>query len=362
MPIYSQFTDNFRHLEFKQEEPLSKYSQVKIGGPAEVFINLKDAHQMIGLIQFCLENNIDYHILGWGANTLIADRGLRGLVIKNSAQAIELLDYHQAALTEQELQPLDIAPRWESPYQVEQHSKFSELEQQEQTAERVLVRIDAGTPLPVAINQLASLGISGLQWYAKIPATIGGAIFNNIHGGQHYIGEVIATVEVIDREGQVKTLSRSELALDYDQSRFHTSEEIILTANFLLFKSPPEMIRQFSINWARDKASQPQKSLGCVFQNLSKKDQDRLKLSTSSVGSFIDHQLQLKGFQIGDAQVSPQHAAFIVNLGSATAKDYLSVIKHIQREAITKFQVFLKPEIFFLGFTQEELAGIVAPD
>ena len=110
--------------------------------------------------------------------------------------------------------------------------------------------------------------------------------------------------------------------------------------------------------WAVRKKIQPQNSLGCVFQNITSDDQKRLELPTPSIGYIVEHVLGLQGFRVGDAVVSPKHAAFIENCGAATAADYLQIIRTIITAAQEKLAITLKPEIFFLGFTHEELNGI----
>ncbi len=361
MPLFDQLTTSLPTLKFSQEVLLAKYTQVKIGGPAEVFAEVKNQAHLIKLLQYCHQRQLRYYLLGWGANTLIADRGLRGLVIKNAATEITIQPDQELDQLQNNRQPPKLIPRWEIDDQHPTAALMAKVEQKAAHAERCLVKISAGTPLPVAINQLCSQGIGGLEWFAKIPATIGGAIYNNIHGGKHFLSEVLYSVEILNQAGEIEAVPITKLDMDYDLSRFHTSNEVILAANFLLYKLEPQLLQQVALNWAKSKANQPQKSLGCVFQNLHPTDQERLQLPTSSVGYFIDKVLNLKGFQIGDAIISPLHAAFIVNLGHATAADYLAVIRHVQQAALQQSQLFLKPEIFFLGFTKQELRGIVAP-
>lgn len=361
MALFDQLSSALSDLEFSTETPLANYSQVKIGGPAEVFIEVKQQVQLVRLLQYCFNQHVTFYVLGWGANTLLADRGLRGLVIKNAVTDICILSDEETQQALNHFNPPPLKPRFELSDAHPEASLFREVEQLAANASRILVKITAGTPLPVAINQLTSQGIGGLEWYAKIPATVGGAIYNNIHGGKHYLSEVLYSVDILNTHGRLETISISDLDMDYDQSRFHNTSEFILSATFLLYRLEASLLQKVALQWAKSKANQPQKSLGCVFQNLDKTDQDRLDLPTSSVGYLIDKVLHLKGFQIGDAQVSLQHAAFIVNLGHATAADYLAVIKHIQQVAQDQCQLFLKPEIFFLGFTEQELRGIVAP-
>lgn len=353
--------EQFPKLEFQINHSLTQLTTVKIGGPAEVFCETKSSEDFINLVRFMRQNNLPLTLLGWGANTLISDKGIKGLVVKNASQNITIFDAqghkdHQINKEEQE----EIAARWQSDSKKGTFTyEFSDLNYDESDKEKVLVELDSGVSLPFAINILIQQGITGLQWYSRIPATVGGAIYNNIHGGTHFISEVIQSVTVIDENGNTKVLDKIELKAGYDVSRFHQTNETIVSATFALYKGDADKAAYVAREWAVRKAIQPRKSLGCVFQNISNEVKDKLGYPTTSVGYIVEHILNKKGFQIGDAKISEKHAAFIENVGNATAKDYLAVIKTVIEETKEKTGVKLKPEIFFLGFDDTELVGIV---
>lgn len=354
---YFKLKNKFPKLDFKEEYKLAKHTTVKIGGPAEVFYDCKNSQEFADLISFSIKNKIETTILGWGANTLISDNGIRGLVIKNSALDIKIIDEKPEPTKNQEI--TKILPRLDSDKTKGSFKyEFSDLDYDESQYPSVLVEMDAGVPLNFAINTLIEKGITGLQWYSRIPATIGGAIYNNIHGGTHFISEVIKSVKVIDQNGNIKNLQNIDLKAGYDVSRFHTSKEIIISAVLRLKFGNKEKAKEVAIEWATRKSVQPQKSLGCVFQNISASDKEKLSLPTSSVGYIIEHILHKKNFQIGEAKVSDRHAAFIENLGNANSHDYLEIIRLIIKETKEKTGIQLKPEIFFLGFDDVELMGI----
>lgn len=359
--LIDKLQTEFPHLEFHSKYPLAKHTTVKIGGPAEVYCETKTSTDFISLITYMRQNQLPLTLLGWGANTLISDAGIRGLVVRNTSQNITILDSdgatdHTIDQKEQE----EIAARWQSDSQKGTFTyEFSDLDYDESNEETVLVELDSGVSLPFAINILIQQGITGLQWYSRIPATVGGAIYNNIHGGTHFISEVIHTVTVIDEEGNTQVLPKHMLKAGYDVSRFHETDETIVSAVFKLYKGDAQKAAYVAREWAVRKAIQPQRSLGCVFQNISNEQKDKLGYPTTSVGYIVEHVLNKKGFQIGDAKVSQRHAAFIENTGAATAKDYLEVIRTIIAETKEKTGVTLKPEIFFLGFDKSELVGIV---
>lgn len=352
--FFSQLTSTFPNLTFKRNYPLKMHTTVKIGGPAEVALIIKSEAELKSIVTFCIQQEIEFHILGWGANTLISDRGLSGLTIINQSIGIEVITDHTPPLTQNPLQLNQI--RWDKNAREVVNNLFN---YHHELTPRVFVKISSGTPIPLAINKLFELDITGLEWFTRIPATIAGGIFNNIHGANHFIGEYIHSVEIINPEGQAQIIHNHELEFAYDYSRFHHSREIIISALFVLFKGHVAEAKQASRQWAIHKSNHPAKSLGCIFQNISELDQARLKLPSNSIGYLIDHELKLKGLRVGDAQVSNQHAAFIENIGNARSDDYLTIIRIIQKSAMEKWGLYLQPEIFFKGFTKAQLASIL---
>ena len=359
--LLEQLKTKFPQLEFRENYPLAQHTTVKIGGPAEIYCETKQNKDFISLVRYMRKNNLSVTLLGWGANTLISDTGISGLVVRNTSQGIAILDQEgmNETIIDQE-QQVQIASRWQSDSQKGSFTyEFNDLDYDESQEVRVLVKLDSGVFLPFAINILIQQGITGLQWYSRIPATVGGAIYNNIHGGTHFLSEVIRSVTVVDELGEIKTLDKIGLRAGYDVSRFHQTNEAIISAIFSLYKGDAQKAAYVAREWATRKSIQPQKSLGCVFQNISNEVKNKLGYPTTSVGYIIEHILHKKGFQIGDAKISEKHAAFIENTGSATAKEYLDIIRTVIQETKEKTGVVIKPEIFFLGFKKSELVGIV---
>jgi UDP-N-acetylmuramate dehydrogenase len=336
---------------FIENELLAHHTTVGVGGPAELFCTLRSREELIHVLQMALRLQVPTTLLGWGANTLIADRGINGLVIKNMANEVKVLSESASKST-----PVTINARWKAATADSKMPQFQELDYDESGAETILVNVDSGAALPVLIQQLVQQGLTGLQWFTKIPASLGGAIVNNIHGGTHYISEYIESVTVLNANGELQTLAADELEFGYDYSRFHHSGEYLITATLRLFRGDQARAQKVITDWSRQKQKQPPRSLGCIFQNISAEEQERLSLPTPSIGYIIDQKLELAGVKIGDAEISKQHAAFIVNTKAATAADYLALIKRIYTEVQEKLGISLKPEIFFKGFTSEELA------
>lgn len=348
--IQTQLQQTFPELVFQANFPLAPLTTVKIGGPAELFCEISSQKQFIRLISYCKKQHIPLTLLGWGANTLIADAGIKGLVVKYNSTEISI---HDKESTQAPISTLH--SRWQKGDDENTYPTFDTVEYSEVNLPRVPVQIAAGVPLAYAIQHLLQHNITGLQWFSRIPATIGGAVYNNIHGGTHLLSEYVLAVDIIDQDGNQKTLSAIELEFEYDYSRFHHTDEVIVSVELSLFKGDAQKAKTAVVAWAKQKKDQPQNSLGCIFQNISQKQQSQLGYPTPSVGYIIDNILHKKGFRIGDAVVSQKHAAFIENAGKATASDYLQVIKTLVLEIKEKTGLTVQPEIFFKGFTQQEL-------
>ncbi len=391
---YQLLKDQFPNLNFKPNELLGPHLQLGVGGPAEVFWQTTNPADFTQVVSVVKKHQLPLTILGWGSNVLIADRGIKGLVIQNKVNHLNIVNELPSILKDVNPIVIDDA-RWKpdanSKPKVKNHDCHPELVSgshnttlrnsetpeshafgvqnntntfgsQLPTPNSQLIKIFSGTSLPWLINQLLEKNILGLHHFIKIPGTVGGAVVNNIHGGTHLISEFVLGVEVIDGSGSTKILTPDQLNFDYDFSRFHQTDEVITSIYFKLYQGNEkelEIAKKQLEAMLQAKATHEFKSLGCVWQNLDKKTQDKLNLPTPSAGYVIDKLLKLKDFQVGGAQVSTKHAAFITTTSQATASDYLNLMKKINQKAQKELSIKLKPEIFFLGFTKAELAGII---
>lgn len=259
-------------MDIQKNIILAPYTTVKIGGPADIFIHTKNTNEFVEALEYGQKNNLPITILGNGSNVLISDSGIRGLVIKNDSQEIELLPDNK-------------------------------------------VKVSSGTQLSYLINFTLDHNLVGLEEFAYIPSTIGGAIAGNIHGINGHFSHYVESVE--------------------------KHNNFIISAILRLFPNDSTEAKT-KVKEIIQKKSQIQamNSLGSVFKNPIGKD---------PAGMIIDKDLNLKDYSIGDAQISPKHANFIVNNGSATAKDYLSLINLIQSQMQTKFGFQFELEIKLLG-------------
>jgi UDP-N-acetylmuramate dehydrogenase len=288
----------FPNTEIYQNHPLAPYTTVNLGGPADIFIHTKTTDEFIRILKF-ISPTIPT-ILGNGSNVLISDSGIRGIVIKNSANSIEFLPNNQ-------------------------------------------IKVTSGVVLPLLLQKTADLDLSGLEEFAYIPSSVGGAIICNIHGvDKSNFDKFITSIDIFDlNTGTLKASPHSDISWSYDYSSLLDQKDLVVVSALLQLLPGNSDISKQKINDIITKKSQTQSmnSLGCVFKNP---DND-------SAGRIIDQELKLKGFRLGDVQISEKHANFFLNLGHATAADYLTLIKKVQSEAKSKLNLTLDPEIKFLG-------------
>lgn len=285
--VYSDLKSNFPNSEIYQNHPLAPYTTVKIGGPADIFIHTKSSKEFKNILNFLENKNTEVTlsskfpitIIGNGSNVLISDSGLRSIIIKNDSNEIEILPNNQ-------------------------------------------VKVASGVQLTQLINFTLNNNLVGLEEFAYIPSTVGGAIAGDIHGDdKHLFSQFIVSVEKINN--------------------------FIISAVLQLNSGDTVAAKQKFQNIIQRKTTvQSMNSLGSVFKNPPA---DRAGLPALTSGMIIDQKLNLKGYSIGDAQISPLHANFIVNNGHATAADYFKLVKFIQTQAQEKLGIALEPEIKFLG-------------
>jgi len=282
------------------DEPLKNHTSFKIGGPAELLVIPKHDKDLEKLIKYLYQNKINYYLIGNGSNLLISDEGLSDVVIKLPQKNVKL----------------------------------------EFVGNRLIA--SAGLSLPLLSTRATKRGLSGLEFAMGLPATLGGAIVMNAGiGDLRSIGDLLVKVKTLSTTGEVKIYNSKELDFSYRSSPFQNSKEIILEAELeLVAKDSQEIITEGQQLLSKRKRSQPLKwpNAGCIFKNPP----------NESAGRLID-QSGGKGLRVGDAQISTQHANFIINLGSATAEEVLELIGKVENLVLNKFGISLKREIIFLS-------------
>jgi UDP-N-acetylmuramate dehydrogenase len=190
-----------------------------------------------------------------------------------------------------------------------------------------------------------------LEAWAGTPGTVGGAIFGNAHFGGRLIGDLVERVQLATRDGSVKDVTAAEMAFGYDRSRLQTSGEILVSAVFRVSAGEPAALRAIARqSLAYRKRTQPldTPSAGCIFQNPESGRDAVPEGIPYSAGALVDR-AGLKGAAVGGARVSPTHGNFIVNDGSATARDIRELIETCRSAVRERFGVELRDEIVYLG-------------
>ena len=336
-------------MEIFENHPLAPHTTIKIGGPADTFISTSNPDEFLETLKRCIDNGANetnVTILGNGSNVLISDSGIRGAVIKNSSQSIEIIDTSPIPIN------FNHSYTQRNENEPDKYLDFSKIDYDESSKDQVLVKVSSGTSLPFAINSLFDQGITGLQWFAYIPGTVGGATYYNIHGGTYHFSDFLESIETFNLEtGQLETFQKKDLEWEYEKSFFQKHPNLIITfVTLRLFKGDTVLARKVYNAWITQKVKiQPMNSAGSVFANPSKELCQKIWGEQKSTGWIIDHELDWKGKQIGGAQISPQHSNFIINTGNATAKDVSGLITEIKNEVQKRFNFTLRTEIKFLG-------------
>jgi len=313
----SQLKQKFPHLDFQTNFSLAKYTYFQIGGPAEVFVKAEFVQDIQDLVAFSKKNQIPLTVIGAGSNIVVADEGIKGLV----------------------LSPIN-----------------KELEQLESEKNKMEFRAGAGLMTTQLARKTSKAGATGLESFVGVPGTLGGAVYNNSHYQGALIGNYITQVQVVDFDGNLSWVPAEECNFAYEQSRFQTSNEVIVQVDFLLEKGNVEEAREKMKVASKYRAeTQPtQPSCGCVFQNVKNNDHLR-ELFPQFAGKefvsagFLIDQAGLKGLRQGGVEVSDKHAAFLINKGEGTATDVKKITKMIKDKIFAKFKVKLEEEVFYLG-------------
>ncbi len=337
------FAENLKKagLQVFEQIPLYKYSTIKIGGNAKYFVEVKTVDQATKAFKIALNENIPVFVLGGGSNVLISDTGFNGIVIKNSIAGIEYIGQEKINFREQHARKEETT--WSANLLSLDDISFTPSEP------AILAKVMSGTSLPYTLTNTIEHNATGLQIFAGVPGTIGGAIWNNIHGAKWLIGQFIRDVTFIDEKGALQTKTPEQLHFKYNSTDFRTSKAFIVSAIFTLFEGGKDQAREVANEWISRKKIQPKNSLGCTFNNLTDVEKSSAGLENLSAAYVIDKILGLKGFKIGGVQVSESHANFIAVEKNARADDYIALVEKIKKECFEKTGIELKEEIVRVG-------------
>lgn len=289
----------------QQNVVLAPYTTFHIGGPADYFVVVTNLDDLKDAITWAKKNNQEYFILGLGANILIGDKGFRGLVIKNEAKAYEF--------------------------------------------EGNLLTAQSGAVIGELITLCKDEYLSGLEDFAGIPSTVGGALWQNLHFLSSertttvYIADILQNASIFHEDGSTENVNKDYFQFGYDKSILHQTKDVVMAATFRLTGKNPEEIQKTidaNLAWRRQKhpVDAEKRSAGSIFKQIQ----------GYGAGRLIQ-QVGLKGKQIGGAEISNVHANFIVNTGTATATDVRALIVLVQETVRKQLNLELEVEISFIG-------------
>lgn len=283
----------------KLQEPMSKHTTFRIGGPADFYLCPHSTKEVQQTVQICKEENLPYFILGNGSNLLVSDKGYRGAIIQ----------------------------LWKN---------FSDI-----SVKDCCITAKAGALLSKVAAEALEEGLTGMEFASGIPGTIGGAVFMNAgaYGGE--MKDIIKEVKVLDDQGEIRVLSNEEMKLGYRTSIVKEKGYTVLSAVLQLKKGDVSVIRETMEDLKNRRTSkQPldMPSAGSTFKRPEGYFAGKLIMDSG-----------LRGFSVGGAQVSEKHCGFVVNKGGATAEDVTALIREVQRRVKEKFGVELETEVRFLG-------------
>jgi len=290
------------------DEPLSRYTTVKIGGPADALFYPLDLDDLSKALAFCKTKDLPYFVIGNGSNLIVRDGGIRGLVIK-----------------------------------LTRCLKNFQLEKEEEG--QVFLNVEAGYSLPKLVEYSKQQGLSGIESLFGVPGSVGGAIIMNAGTREGEIGESIEELTVMDQGGQLKVYPKARLNFEYRDLKIPRTE-IAIRILLRLKKSAPEKVAERIEFFQRRRFdTQPldQPNMGSVFKNPPK-----------GFAAQMIEELGLKGVRVGGARLSEKHSNWIVNEGGATAKDVLALIGLIRDKVKEVSGIRLETEVKVVGEDLEE--------
>lgn len=334
--MYSELTHKLSEsgIAYQINEPIAPFTTFRIGGLADVLCKIEDLTQLVACIECCQKCGIPFKILGGGSNVLVSDKGFRGVIIINKSKGWEIIEEN----------PQATAPS----RTLHRHQSSEAIEPLKEGQEKVIVRVASGVRISSLMTALFKEDISGLELFSGIPASVGGAVYMNMHGGSLFFGDLLLSAQILTGK-DIVNVPNAYFEFDYDYSILHETKDILLSCNLLLTKGQSTEAQNIAKEWIRKKKIQPPRSAGCIFHNLTAEEQNKLQLPTPSVGYVIDKILGMKGKTIGGAMISDSHAAFITNIGGAKASDVLELINGIKKEALLNLGLSLVSEIEFIG-------------
>ena len=297
--FYEKLSKIVRKEQILIEEPMKKHTTFRIGGPAEYLILPQTKEEIADVVKLCRQEERPWYIVGNGSNLLVADEGVRGVVI-------QLL------------------------------RNFNQIQ-----VEGCQIRMQAGAQNAAVAKRALDASLTGFEFAAGIPGTIGGAVVMNAgaYGGE--MKDILKEVTVLDQNGMIRTIPAEELELGYRTSIIARKGYVVLEAVIVLKTGDPKEIKA-AIDDLKEKrvTKQPLEypSAGSTFKRPEGYFAGKLIMDAG-----------LRGFSVGGAQISEKHCGFVINKGNATAKDVTELMDETKKIVMEKFGVALEPEVKRLG-------------
>ncbi|MFV1952140.1 MAG: UDP-N-acetylmuramate dehydrogenase [Nitrospinota bacterium] len=285
--------------EKRFNEPMRRYTTFRIGGKADILIFPEDIGDIRNILSVSKDRQTPLFVLGGGANLLVRDGGIRGIVLSL-------------------------------------RKGFRDI----RIADRTLVSVGAGAKLMEVTGFAADNGLSGLEFAVGIPGSVGGALIMNAGAAGKEMAKIVESVTLMDPEGNILNMVGDDIGFGYRNSRFPAGSILLRTRLSLREGDKREIREGMKINLEERQKRQPISfpCAGSIFKN--------------PVGDFAGRLIEsagLKGYRIGDAQVSERHSNFIVNTGNASAEDVIRLIDYIKRVVLEKKGISLETEIHIAG-------------
>jgi UDP-N-acetylmuramate dehydrogenase len=303
MMVSTEDIRQFFRGKVRLHEPLAPYTSMKVGGPADYYIEPEDRQDLVDIVRYFQKNSFPYLMVGRGSNMIISDTGFQGAAI-NLESGLSSVRFEEG-----------------------------------------LVVAEAGARLTKLVDVCAQNALTGLEWAAGIPGSVGGAVVMNAGAHGSEMKDFVVDVDVL-RMGEVTTVTREKAGFAYRTSAF--TSDVVLSARFKLEPgNKEEIVQKKSELIARRNATQPLNlpNSGSMFRNPS-----------GIFAAKLIEQAGLKGKRIGDAQVSEKHSNFMVNLGSARSEDIVRLIDLVRRTVYQNTGIQLELEVKLVGFPKNALA------
>jgi len=301
----------FKH-NVKFDEPMSRHTSLRVGGPAEAFVTPENVEDLKTLIKWSLDRGLSYLIIGKGTNLLVKDNGIHGIAI---------------ALTK----------------------CLKKIDQTDTNTDEVIVTAMAGANLKTLCAYALKQGLEGMNFALGIPGTVGGGIIMNAGTSHGSMENVLKSIDVLLPEGHTRRIKKEALDFDYRKISWipeltdgHLDQAIILDGRFRLCPSDPEALKKTAREIIRTRTQRQPigwPSAGCFFKN---------PVSGETAGQLIE-MAGLKGKSVGGAEISSKHANFFINRHNASAADFLMLMDLAEKAVLEKFDVHLEREVKIVG-------------